>query len=846
MITLAGSAIDANPSISISTDRFATSTGISAGFNVTKSGAATANAWTFTKAYGNFAGEAFDNDGGTACGNIRWDDSACLFVSEAHYEWRNDDGGEGALASSWFNASWSARKMIVVSNPNTNPYTNYPLKIAVTYASSMRSDFGDLRFTDSSGTTSIPYYIESTNPSASSTVWVRIPSLAGSGSATIYMYYGNASATTTASGGSTFAFYEDFETNSLAGYSGTGPDLALFTTGTSFAHNGTYGLNTTNVSGKTSFGIYRTGSLLTTGETLQYYQYVDTSQADEPCTLFGVQAASQNYAVCLEEYPTSLPAGLPHISLAKDVINDDLSGTVLATSTVTYTTGWYQVVIDWLTSHVINVNVYNSAGALFGSVSASNSAYSGGGMGFTYWFQKGGWDFYTARPYATTTPTYLVAPEQADNGATWRSGQDTVLTGASGASTGQNIRLRFSIQNTGPSIFNQQYLLQVAPLNALNCESVTSGYTTVQPQASCGSAVACMTSSSQFSNMASTSPSLSFPASMNFAAGEILQDPFNETGSSSVPTNSATEVEYNFQFTGNATANTYCLRATNNGAALDNYSHVASVTILHAPQLSNISFNGASNIALTGGATTTISVTATATDNNGYTDMSFATSTMYRSGVGASCTANQANCYQISTSSCVFSSCSGVSCTLTCSADLEYFADPTDASSTFPTQAWLATIAVQDSTGLRDTETSASTTLQTLDSLSISTPSVNFGSLAPGSDTGTTNATTTIVNTGNAPINIQLYGTDLNNIASTTPIGVGQQKFATSTFQYASCSLCQVLAGSATPKNVNVEIPKPTSTASSSQSNLYFGLNVPTGIGANNYTGTNTFIAVPG
>ena len=96
MIKLTSAVIDANPSMSITNVRFATSSGITSGFNVNFASGSSQNSWTFTRAFGNFAGEAFDNDGGTACGNIRWDDSTCLFVNQAHYEWRNDDGGEGA------------------------------------------------------------------------------------------------------------------------------------------------------------------------------------------------------------------------------------------------------------------------------------------------------------------------------------------------------------------------------------------------------------------------------------------------------------------------------------------------------------------------------------------------------------------------------------------------------------------------------------------------------------------------------------------------------------------------------------------------------------------------------
>ena len=170
---------------------------------------------------------------------IRWDNSICQFVDEAHYEWRNDDGGEGALATQWYYTSWSGREQVVVSNPNPTTYTNYPVVITLPYVSGMQSNFADVRFTDSSGTTTVPYWIQSTNPGVSATIWINIPSLPSSGSVTLYMYYGNSGVTTTSSSVGMFSFNEDFESNNLSAYSG---DTSLLTTGTGFVYSGNYGL----------------------------------------------------------------------------------------------------------------------------------------------------------------------------------------------------------------------------------------------------------------------------------------------------------------------------------------------------------------------------------------------------------------------------------------------------------------------------------------------------------------------------------------------------------------------------------------------------------------------------
>jgi hypothetical protein len=146
---------------------------------------------------------------------------------------------------------------------------------------------------------------------------------------------------------------------------------------------------------------------------------------------------------------------------------------------------------------------------------------------------------------------------------------------------------------------------------------------------------------------------------------------------------------------------------------------------------------------------------------------------------------------------------------------------------------------VIDSTGLSDTDTTLGNELMTLYGLSIDTSNIDFGSLAAGANTGAVNAQTIVNNTGNSSIDIQVSGTDLAGTGST--IGVGEQKFATTTFAYGACAICQFLTGSAS--NVEVDLPKTTATTSPATDDLYWGLNVPLNTGAVVHTGVNTFIA---
>jgi len=98
----------------------------------------------------------------------------------------------------------------LTSVSSDNVLTNYQVKLNLSYVSSkMNADFSDIRFTSSDGSTELSYWIESYVASTSAVVWVKVPSLIV-GATTIYMYYGNSSATTTSSGDNTFAFFDNF------------------------------------------------------------------------------------------------------------------------------------------------------------------------------------------------------------------------------------------------------------------------------------------------------------------------------------------------------------------------------------------------------------------------------------------------------------------------------------------------------------------------------------------------------------------------------------------------------------------------------------------------------------
>ena len=121
-----------------------------------------------------------------------------------------------ANASVWWNSSWLYRKSIVLKENSGTTLSGYEVNFIVSFASSkMNATFSDLRFTDQDKLTPLPFWIESYNASSAASVWVKVPAISASGTRTIYMYYGNPSASSAANGDATFEFFDDFNDGSL-------------------------------------------------------------------------------------------------------------------------------------------------------------------------------------------------------------------------------------------------------------------------------------------------------------------------------------------------------------------------------------------------------------------------------------------------------------------------------------------------------------------------------------------------------------------------------------------------------------------------------------------------------
>ena len=90
---------------------------------------------------------------------------------------------------------------------NSPAIANYQMKVEVPYSAHMKTDFVDIRFTGSDGTTTYDYWMEKKTDGTSAVFWVNIPAAS---TINFRMYYGNASLTTTSNGTRTFDFFDDF------------------------------------------------------------------------------------------------------------------------------------------------------------------------------------------------------------------------------------------------------------------------------------------------------------------------------------------------------------------------------------------------------------------------------------------------------------------------------------------------------------------------------------------------------------------------------------------------------------------------------------------------------------
>lgn len=263
-----------------------------------------------------------------------------------------------------------------------------------------------------------------------------------------------------------------------------------------------------------------------------------------------------------------------------------------------------------------------------------------------------------------------------------------------------------------------------------------------------------------------------------------------------------------------------------------------------SPTVPSVTVNNGNNITLTPNTTTNVSVNATISDNNGCADIQNGTTTimLYRSGITSSTcltTANDLNCYR-ATAFTASSTCSSNSVNTTTTFAVQYFAQATDASSSYASQLWQATVIFKDpnnATGTKDSAGGAGPPdITTLTAIDVTTSSVNYGSVPAGTDTGAVNQTATTTNAGNSSTTLQLKAS-ATLTSGANAIATTSQRYATSSFTFPGG------ATQLTDSNVTVTgffLTSPTSSSNVTRA-TFWGLEVPGGTATGTYQGTNVF-----
>lgn len=127
------------------------------------------------------------------------------------------NSGPTVHSPAWFNSSYTRRQSITFTNPNATALTEWQVSAVVPFDADMQVTFADLIFTDSTGTNRLHHWHENVTNSTGVRTWVNVPAIGANSITNVWLYYGNAGASSAANGHRVFEMFDDFSGASLYG-----------------------------------------------------------------------------------------------------------------------------------------------------------------------------------------------------------------------------------------------------------------------------------------------------------------------------------------------------------------------------------------------------------------------------------------------------------------------------------------------------------------------------------------------------------------------------------------------------------------------------------------------------
>ncbi|MDD5487287.1 MAG: DUF2341 domain-containing protein, partial [Dehalococcoidales bacterium] len=388
-------------------------------------------------------------------------------LNQKSYRWRNDDGGEGS-SEVWYSQDWDYRKPVAITNSNEVTLENFQVQVSLDTSTlitnnKMESDCADIRFTDSDKKTLINYWIESGCNTTDTKMWVKIPSIPTAGK-NIYLYYGNSSASSTADGEAVFDFFDDFLGTSLD--TDKWQDFNPESFGSLEVADGLL-----KISGVSDGSTWKTRGVLTANtftfpsggaviEVNNKWNLANQYSAKEVRITNGVPPGNDSGYQWRFDYSRT---GIIDDKKYRFVKNDGGAGTQVTSISISNNSPanfeieryvWYDVGGQAQVA-TRSTDGGDSFTSLWNATDSSWSLPASRYLGYTYSNRQttsGGYaylDWIRIRKYASSQPGASLGTEESQptgGGASWKAVENTAV---SDIEKNKNIRLRFSINNSG-------------------------------------------------------------------------------------------------------------------------------------------------------------------------------------------------------------------------------------------------------------------------------------------------------------------------------------------------------------------------------------------------------------